>query len=201
VENTVSNQSIQFRKIYDTYHPIIRRYLTRIVGQAEAEDLTQDELLKISKGLQQFRGDSSLNTWIYRIATNSAIDKLRSRAERHTQCSDLKMTEEDSDSITEQESCCVEVESPSVEEGAIRKEMSQCVLEYVDRLSESYRTVIILSELEGLSNAEIADIIDVSLDSVKIRLHRARQKLRQQLSAGCNFHRDERNEFTCVRKS
>lgn len=197
----MSNQPTQFREIFDTYHPIILRYLTRIVGQTEAEDITQVVLIKVSKSLPQFRGDSSLNTWIYRIATNCAIDKLRSTREQQTQVSERIMTEEDSDNISEQESCCIESESPSVETGVIRKEMSQCVLEYVNRLSENYRAVLVLSELEGLSNAEIADIIGISLNSVKIRLHRARQKLRQELSTGCNFHRDERNEFACARKS
>ena len=200
-ENTVDNQSVRFREIYDTYHPKILRYLTHIVGPAEAEDIAQEVLIKINKGLQQFRGNSSLSTWIYRIATNSAIDKLRSRDERQTLCQDREITEEDSDCANEQEARCIEAASPSVEDGAIREEMSQCVLEYVDRLSENYRTVIILSELEGLSNAEIADVVGASIDLVKIRLHRAREKLRQELSAGCNFHRDERNEFACVRKS
>jgi RNA polymerase sigma-70 factor (ECF subfamily) len=200
-ENTVSNQPVKFREIFDTYHPIILRYLTRIVGQSEAEDVTQEVLIKVSKGLQQFRGDSSINTWIYRIATNCAIDRLRGRSERQPPDSEHVMTVEDSDNIPEQESCCIESESPSVETGVIRKEMSQCVLEYVNRLSENYRAVLVLSELEGLSNAEIADIIGISLDSVKIRLHRARQKLHQELSTGCNFHRDERNEFACARKS
>ena len=197
----MSNQPARFREIFDTYHPIILRYLTRIVGQAEAEDITQEVLIKVNKSLPQFRGDSSLNTWIYRIATNCAIDRLRCKSERQTLDSERVMTEEDSDNISEQESCCIESESPSVETGVIRKEMSQCVLEYIDRLSENYRTVLILSELEGLSNAEIADIIGISLDSVKIRLHRARQELRQELSTGCNFHRDEHNEFACARKS
>jgi RNA polymerase sigma-70 factor (ECF subfamily) len=201
MENTVSNQPAQFREIYDTYHPIILRYLTRIVGQTEAEDLTQEVLIKVSKGLPQFRGDSSLNTWIYRIATNCAIDRLRSTSEPQTQDSERAITEEDSDIIPELEYCCIESESPSVEIGVIRKEMSQCVLEYVNRLSENYRAVLVLSEMEGLSNAEIADIIGISLDSVKIRLHRARLKLHQELSTGCNFHRDEHNEFACARKS
>jgi RNA polymerase sigma-70 factor (ECF subfamily) len=70
----------------------------------------------------------------------------------------------------------------------------------VDRLPEPYRTVIVLSEIEGFKNLEIADILGLSLDNVKIRLHRAREKLRQGLAAGCTFHRDERNEFACDRK-
>jgi RNA polymerase sigma-70 factor (ECF subfamily) len=110
------------------------------------------------------------------------------------------MTDEDNDNIFELEPDGAEETVPSAEAAAIRTEMNRCILEFVERLPEDYRIVMVLSEIEGFSNAEIADIIGVSLDTVKIRLHRARQKLRQELAAGCNFHRDEHNEFACDRK-
>lgn len=193
-------QTVQFREIFDTYRPKILRYLTRLVGQAEAEDITQDVLVKVGKSLPQFRGDSGLNTWIYRIVTNSAIDSLRKRSVCQTPGSECGVTDEDSDELFGQEPGHMEEAAPSVEAGMIRTEMSRCIQEFVARLPEDYRIVMVLSEMEGFSNAEIADIIGVSLDTVKIRLHRARQKLRQELSAGCNFHRDEHNEFACDRK-
>ena len=89
---------------------------------------------------------------------------------------------------------------PSVETGVIRQEMSQCVRDFVERLPDNYKSVIVLSEFEGFKNSEIAEILGISLDTVKIRLHRAREKLRQDLATGCSFHRDERNEFACDRK-
>lgn len=72
-----ANES-NFQKIYKTFQPRILRYLTRLVGKNEAEDLTQEVFIKISRGLKDFRGKSQLSTWIYRIATNAALDKLRS---------------------------------------------------------------------------------------------------------------------------
>jgi len=69
-----------FQDIYTEYYPKLVRYLTRVVGEADAEDLAQESLVKVDRGLEQFRGDSSLSTWIYRIATNVARDRFRSAA-------------------------------------------------------------------------------------------------------------------------
>ncbi|HVI70111.1 MAG TPA: sigma factor-like helix-turn-helix DNA-binding protein, partial [Pyrinomonadaceae bacterium] len=71
---------------------------------------------------------------------------------------------------------------------------------FIERLPENYKTVMVLSELEGFRNDEIADILGLSLDTVKIRLHRAREKLRKDLQVGCSFHRDEDGELGCDRK-
>ncbi len=196
----MSDRSAQFQAIHDTYRPRILRYLTRLVGQADAEDLTQDVLIKVSNGLRQFRGESGLSTWIYRIATNTAIDNLRGSSARATHGEEYGMAATESDPDTELERGSTEASAPSVEAGVIRGEMSRCVREFVDRLPENYRTVMVLSELEGFSNAEIGEIMGLSLDTVKIRLHRAREKLRRDLSTGCSFHRDERNEFACDRR-
>lgn len=184
----MAEPSAGFQAIHDAYRPRILRYLTRLVGQAEAEDLTQDVLIKISNGLRRFRGDASLSTWIYRIATNTALDRLRCAAAA------------ESDPDPAQENGSPEASAPSVEAGVIRGEMSRCVREFVDRLPDNYRTVIVLSEIEGFSNAEIGEITGLTLDTVKIRLHRARERLRRDLSTGCSFHRDERNQFACDRR-
>jgi RNA polymerase sigma-70 factor (ECF subfamily) len=82
----------------------------------------------------------------------------------------------------------------------IRKEMSECVREFVDRLPPDYRTVILLSELAGFKNREIADILQISLDTVKIRLHRARASLKKLLDDGCDFYHNEQAILACDRK-
>lgn len=196
----MSDPSMRFEAICTTYRPKILRYLTRLVGETEAEDVTQHVLLKVSDGLPQFRGDSNLSTWIYRIATNTALDALRSPQCQQTQCTDVGMTMADDDLDLEQDGIFVDEPTRSVEAGVIQGEMSQCIRGFVERLPESYRTVMLLSEIEGFKNSEIGNILGLSLQTVKIRLHRAREKLRQNLSAGCSFHRDERNEFACDRK-
>lgn len=196
----MTDQSLEFQSIHDAYRPRLLRYLTRLVGEADAEDLTQRVLLKLSESLGQFRGDSSLSTWIYRIATNAALDQLRRPRARPMQRLAWAATAADSDSDPEVEGAWAEASIPSVETGVIRQEMSQCVRDFVERLPDNYKSVIVLRELEGFKNSEIGDILGISLDAVKIRLHRAREKLRQDLSTGCSFHRDERNEFACDRK-
>ena len=75
-----------------------------------------------------------------------------------------------------------------------------CVNEYTDNLPPDYRTVIVLSELEGLANKEIAEILDISLDNVKIRLHRARAKLKAALNEACDFYYTGQNTLACDRK-
>jgi RNA polymerase sigma-70 factor (ECF subfamily) len=193
-------QSLDFHSIHDAYRPRILRYLTRLVGAADAEDLTQQVLLKISESLAQFRGDSSLSTWIYRIATNAALDQLRRVSARPVQDLACAATTAESDSDSDAEGAWAGASIPSVESSAIRQEMSQCVRDFVERLPDNYKSVIVLSELEGFKNSEIGEILGISLDAVKIRLYRAREKLRRDLATGCSFHRDERNEFACDRK-
>jgi RNA polymerase sigma-70 factor (ECF subfamily) len=79
--------------------------------------------------------------------------------------------------------------------------MNDCIRNFVEKLPENYKTVLVLSELEGLQNQEIAEILGLTLDTVKIRLHRARGKLKKELETHCNFYRDERNELACDLKS
>jgi len=195
----MTDREVEVQSIYRTFQPRIVRYLTRLVGEQEAEDLTQEVFLKVAQGLENFRGESQLSTWIYRIATNAALDRLRSPEFK-------RMAEKRSfrDSTTEDEENeddrAVKKES-SVEQKLIRKEMNECIRDFIDNLPESYRAVLTLSELEGLKNMEIAEILGITLDAVKIRLHRARAKLKQELATHCSFYRDEQNELACDLKS
>jgi RNA polymerase sigma factor (sigma-70 family) len=83
------------------------------------------------------------------------------------------------------------------EQDIARREMSECVRDYVDQLPTDYRTVVVLSELEELPDREIAEVLGISLEAAKIRLHRARARLRRMLDQGCDVSRDESNELTC----
>jgi len=191
----VGTTELEFNDIYNEYHEKLLRYLQRMVGANDAEDVTQEVFVKIDKGLNDFKGQSSLSTWIYRIATNAALDRIKSRANRQESCT--AMPEE---SASETENVCAEEATLSAEREAIRNEMNECIREFVDKLPESYRTVIILSELKDLKNHEIAEVLDISLDAVKIRLHRARVRLKEEFEAGCHFYYNENNELACDRK-
>jgi RNA polymerase sigma factor (sigma-70 family) len=93
-----------------------------------------------------------------------------------------------------------EDEKPATTQKLIRGEMNHCIREVVYTLPEDYRSVILLSEFEDMTDREIAEAIGISLGAVKIRLHRARAKLQEALIKTCNFERDEQNEFVCERK-
>jgi RNA polymerase sigma-70 factor, ECF subfamily len=197
----MSGTVLEFQSIYDTFRPKILRYLTQLVGEDEAEDLTQTVMVKVSQGLLNFRGDCSLSTWIYRIATNTALDKLRSPAMKLT-ARQLHLTEVqwERGGHSGEGNIALEEQAPSAQATVIRKEMTECLREFIDHLPETYKTVMVLSELQGFKNSEIAEILGISLNTVKIRLHRARDRLRKELETGCNFYRDDRNEFACDRK-
>jgi RNA polymerase sigma-70 factor (ECF subfamily) len=174
-----------------------------LVGEAEAEDLAQDVFVKVNQKLKTFSGESRLlSTWLYRIATNVALDRLRSPSFQKMVRDRLsKDSVAEGEIATEVKVVWTGMKAPSVEQQLIRKEMNDCIRNFVEKLPENYKTVLVLSELEGLQNQEIAEILGLTLDTVKIRLHRARGKLKKELETHCNFYRDERNELACDLKS
>ncbi len=196
----MKKNGLDFDSVYEEFHAQISRYLERMVGKGQAEDLRQEVFMKVNKGLKGFKGESRLSTWIYRLATNAALDKLRSRSFQQSK-QKISLGSSDDDLEAQGQDICVQEKELSAEREAIRKEMNDCIREFVDRLPENYRTVIILSELKELKNQQIAEILGISLESVKIRLHRARVKLKEEFESGCTFYQDESNELACDRKN
>jgi RNA polymerase sigma-70 factor (ECF subfamily) len=194
----MKKNNLDFDSVYNEFHIKIHGYLERMVGKGEAEDLTQEVFMKINKGLKGFEGKSSLSTWIYRLATNAALDRLHSRPFRENK-QRISLSNDD-ESEAEKKDIYMQEKELSAEREAIRAEMNECIREFVDRLPENYRAVVVLSELKDLKNQEIAEILGVSLDTVKIRLHRARVKLKEEFEAGCDFYYNEDNELSCDRK-
>jgi RNA polymerase sigma-70 factor (ECF subfamily) len=188
----VDNDHTSFDAIYRDYYARIVRYLARLVGVDEAEDLAQEVFLKISRSLDSFRGESAVLTWVYRIATNAAMDRVRSPA--YTAKVGSACLDEPTDAG---ESVAMEDRSSSPEHEAIRNQMSGCVQDLVGQLPESYRTVLLLSKTEGMKNSEIAEVLGVSLEAAKIRLHRARARLKELLEANCSFYHDPCNTLLC----
>src|SRR5512138_2087961 len=167
----------EFAPIYESFQPKILRYLTRLIGAAEAEDLTQEVLIKVHEALPDFRGESQLSTWIYRIATHAALDRLRSSSYKQAvqSCSAETETEvQDRDAVTGER-------TPLLEPQIFRKEMSECVQGFIQKLPENYRVVLVLSEFEGLKDHEIAETLGISKGTVKIRLHRAKERLKEEI--------------------
>jgi RNA polymerase sigma-70 factor (ECF subfamily) len=187
-----------FREIHDTLRPRVLRYLARMAGEAEAEDLAQEVFEKVNRSLGAFRGDADISTWVYRIATNTALDRLRRRVKPESpvdpSLADAIVTAEADRNVWTGE------KQQTLEGRVIRDEMNACIREVVNGLPENYRTVIILGDLEGFQDKEIAEILGLSLRNAKIRLHRARVQLRKALEEACILYRSENNELACDRK-
>jgi len=191
------NSELEFEQVYADFQPPIYRYLTRLIGIKEAEDLTQDVFIKIGKALGTFKNRSQLSTWIYQIATNAAIDRMRSHSFKQEAAEAYSVTE----AVLNEKGIGSNKRPRSIEEQIIRKEMNECIQEFVASLPANYRTVLVLSEMEGLKNSEIAAILGVSVGTVKIRLNRARERLKELLLANCNFYRTECcGRLACERK-
>lgn len=176
---------IDFNSVYSAFYPRILRYLARLVGPDEAEDISQEVFIKISRSLADYRGEG-MSSWVYRIATNAAMDRRR-RARPNAM-----PVEEDSIAPDSAE---------TAEKLLIRGEMSECVRGLIDELPDAYRAVLILSEIEGLADAEIASVVGATLETVKIRLHRARRRLREALIDSCNLYHDGDDRLVCDRKA
>jgi RNA polymerase sigma-70 factor (ECF subfamily) len=183
-----------FDSIYKEYQPKIYRYLCNLTCENDALDLTQAVFLKISQSLDNFREESSLSTWIYRIATNTAHDYFSSSLAKQKGNEHLF---DDDGSIDD----LPDADFSGTDREYIRREMSACIRGVVDQLQENYRTVLLLSEFEELTNQEVAEILNISINTVKIRLHRGRTGLRKAMESQCSFYHDERNELMCDRKA
>ena len=191
-------QNFDFQQLHDAYRSRMIRYLAGLAGVDNAEDLCQEVFVKVEKGLKGFREEAQLSTWIYRIATNTYHDHVRGRTFKQQQQEMLSPTgnidalESETPGVTEQ--------PPIAEQGAIKKEMIECIRGYINQLPEDYRVVLLLSEEECFKNREIAEILQISLDNVKIRLHRAKEKLKDLLESNCEFYLNGQSDIACDRK-
>ncbi len=136
---------MDFQTIYDDYRPRILRYLTHLVGEFEAEDLTQEVFLRVSLALGSFRGEASLGTWIYRIATNAAVDRLRQRDSR-TPFTCLDNGREGRETGLEDREAWTGQLLPSPEQQVFLKEGFDCFCDFLKELPETYRLVVALNQ-------------------------------------------------------
>ena len=161
--------------------------LSLSLSRSRAEDLLQETLLRISRGLREFEGRSSPKTWAYSIATRTAIDHVR-------KARDTRGVGE----VDAEESLADAGEDAG--ERLVIDEMNTCIREEIDSLPGDYRAAIVLHDLEGLTAAETAEIVGCSLATAKIRIHRARQRLKQALERDCTFYYDRDQTLRCDRK-
>jgi RNA polymerase sigma-70 factor, ECF subfamily len=171
---------------------IERHILAMVRNQAEAEELTQDTYARALERIGQLRDPQAALAWLYRIATNIALDRLRQRRPSTIPLDTVAPAGEEAEQAADRE------RAPSLLEGALEStEMSECVQGYLAALPDDYRIAILLHDAHGLSNPEIAELLGCSLATAKIRVHRARARLRETLATACSFEIDERGVLVC----
>ena len=158
---------------FEAQRPRLRRLAYRMLGSlSEAEDVMQDAYVRAYEHLGQFAARAPFSTWLTRIAVNEALTRLRA-SNRHQS---LDETEYDGDLAMQMTS-----KSPDPEQNASGAQLRGLLEQAVLDLPENYRTVIILRDIEELSTAETASVLDLTEDNVKIRLHRGHGMIRTWL--------------------
>jgi RNA polymerase sigma-70 factor (ECF subfamily) len=155
---------------------VARRF---VANEEDARDVVQDAFISAFRSIDRFAGQSKLSTWLHRITVNTALMKLRSRRRRPEE------------SIEPLLPACAEdghhalpvAEWPEAADLLHRKQIAARVRNAIDRLPETYRTVLLLRDIEELTTDETARMLDLTVNAVKIRLHRARQALRTLLDS------------------
>jgi len=165
------------------FHRPIYSLVYRIVSDpADAADTTQEVFLKVFRGIRHFHGESSLKTWIYRIAVHEASNRRRWWFRHKSREMSMEPTQSLEGIPTTGIRDTLVDESDSPFESMLHEEVRVHVEEELRRVSEPYRTTVILRDLEGMSYEEIAEITQVSLGTVKSRLTRGREALRRRLA-------------------
>ena len=171
----------------------IRAYITRMIGsEEEADDLTQETFVRAHAGWADFRGESKLSTWLYSIATHVSLDYLKSAGRRRLK---LIPPEELAEVMDGQGTGGEARLSPLLL--LDQAEMGESTRRYVDELPSEQRMALVLHDIEGMTNAEVAEALGCSVAAAKTRLHRARKHLRGVLEKICTLSRDARGILVC----
>jgi RNA polymerase sigma-70 factor, ECF subfamily len=164
------------------FEPLVEKYRERVWRLAyhhlrdseEARDIAQEAFIRAWQALPSFRGQSAFYTWLFRIAMNVAMDRARQRASRGRALGAERVPEEEWERVMVDQ-------APGPEQTAVRAEQRVRIRQALATLPERYRAIIMLSDLEGLSYREIAEVLDIPMGTVMSRLHHARKRLRAAL--------------------
>lgn len=160
-------------------------YLRKMLGNsADADDLLQETLMRIAGGLPKLEQGTAVKSWAFRIASNVAIDHIR----KNKRASLVEFTDEEDRDDTDEE------------DRLVLDEMNCCVREVIDRLPPDHRAAIVLFNLEGKSVAETAEILGISVGATKVRIHRAKARLKEALDQECIYYTTPGGVTRCDRR-
>ncbi len=166
------------------FEEIVSRYEAKVMNlslrftrnQEDAEEVLQDVFTTVYRKIDGFRGQSAFSSWLYRIVVNAAFMKLRNKKQNQA------ISMEDLAPAVKQ--YCIERDDaawPHSHNVAVTRELQEVLQKAIDRLPDQYRAVFVLRDVDGLSNQETGQILDLSIPAVKSRLHRSRIMLRKKL--------------------
>jgi RNA polymerase sigma-70 factor (ECF subfamily) len=181
VERCRDNDDAAFSEVVTRYKAKIYNYIYRMTGSSEdAEDLTQEVFIRMYTSIDSFRGQSSLNTWLFRIAGNLCIDRFR-RTKNRTPAYSLDEPIGDGEHVHE-------VADSTYEPHRLLEnvEMAEQIQFALAKLPEKLRATLLLHDIEGMPYEEIAQVVGCPLGTVKSRLFNARMQLRQQIAGYLN---------------
>ena len=168
--------------VFREYAPGIYNLARRMLGNdADAEDVTQDVLLQVVRKLDTFRGDARLSTWLHRVTVNAALVHRQKRANRykHETSEPLETLARDA---------AVKRQTVAADEPVLAAEQHEVIERAARQLAEPFRVVYQFADVEGLPNAEIGAMLNLSVPAVKSRLHRARMRMRRLLTPRVGGH-------------
>ena len=175
VRRVRAGETALFEVIMRRYNQRLFRVTRSILGNdSEAEDVTQEAYVRAYMHLDQFEGRAQFSTWLTKIAVHEALARLRARH---------RFIDINAQSGSVEDGMNLESKDPSPEQEVLNHTMRIVLETAVDRLPETYRSVFMLREVEGMSTAETAECLDLSEEAVKVRLHRARSLLRKHIHA------------------
>lgn len=183
---TVSDK--EFAALYDRYYARINGFIqARVRDPWHADDLTQETFLQARRRIDTLRDCGKFKPWLFRIAYNTCQDHYRT-------------TKDQSGTVLPQDGAIGIADSCHPEKWLEQQQMGACVHKQIQLLPDAYRSVLYLYDVLGFTHKEISEVLDIDVGNVKVRLHRARKKMKAILEANCRFERDERNIFVCLPK-
>jgi RNA polymerase sigma-70 factor (ECF subfamily) len=181
VRRAQSNDDRAFGELVGRYETKVYSLGMKMLRNPEdAEDVLQDTFLRAYRGLKSFQGNSTFSTWIYRITANSALMRLRKKQLPTVSIEDADEREAPIN---------IADWAPGPVEQLLNRETREAMEDAIGALPAEFRQVFVLRDVEGMSNAEVAEVLDLSVAAVKSRLHRARLKVRNRL---VHFFNDNR---------
>ena len=179
---------LNFYSIFNQYHDRLKKFVTITVkNEWAADDIVQEVFVRAHSKIDTLKDHDKIGSWLFRIAYRQCMDHFRKESRNPSEeIADFRGMNTSDSSTTERK--------------LEQRQMSVCVQNQVLLLPENYRTVIWLFDVLGFTLKEIADILELSVENVKIRLHRARKKFKSILNQKCSFEKDERNVLVCEPK-